>query len=680
MASPGTPDTKRNGRRAREDAVLVAAAAAVASLIALATALVLGGAGVAQVIPGLPDAGMVTRWGLPIAKNTMGLAGALTVGLLVMAVFLLPLRKGELGEQAQSYLRASSWAALTWAVAACATLVFQLSDILGLPPMAVLDDQITSYAGSVPQGIALMTVILITTGVALIGRTAATPAGVIGLLGLALVGLVPPALTGHAASAPSHELAVTGVALHLITISLWVGGLAALAFHALRANSEHLSVAVSRFSRLALWAWIGVGVSGLASAAGRLYTPTELFTTSYGLIMLAKIMLFAVAGFIGWLHRRHIVANLTETSGRAGFTRLAVVEVLLLSATMGLAAALSRTAPPQSPIDFDAAVDPVRELLGFSMPPPMSATTLLTLWRLDLFFILLVVVLGGLYAAGVVRLVRRGDGWPVGRVIAWFLGLLTIVITQLSGLATYSMVLFSTHMIQHMTLSMLTPILLVLGAPVTLALRALKPARQRGDKGPREWLTAFLNSRFSHFVTHPGFAVPMFVGSTYVLYFSPLFSYLMLNHLGHLVMGVHFLLTGFLFYWVIIGVDPAPRKVPHLLRIVLLLLVMGFHAFFGIAIMMQTEPLAADYYSRLQVPWLTSLADDQYAGGGVAWALGEIPTLLVLLVLVVQWIRDDERMERRRERHSRRGGSDDADMDEYNAYLASLERRAKKNS
>src|SRR5690606_24770067 len=116
----------------------------------------------------------------------------------------------------------------------------------------------------------------------------------------------------------------------------------------------------------------------------------------------------------------------------------------------------------------------------------------LTLWKLDFFFALLVVVLGGLYLAGVARLRARGDRWPMLRTVSWFFGLLTIVLVTQSGLARYAPLLFSMHMVQHMTLSMLTPIFMVLGDPITLALRAIKPAPVRGDRGPREWLLVLL--------------------------------------------------------------------------------------------------------------------------------------------------------------------------------------------
>ena len=650
--------------------------------IFLGFTLVIGGSVFARVIPGLPDAGEAVRWGMPIAKAFMNVGAVLTIGLLVMAVLLLPSYKGRLSDQAIGYVRAATWASLAWAVAAVATLYFQASEFLAKPMGQVSIDEVTAFAGSVSGGIALMFVILITTGIALFGRTCTGATSGLWLLVASLVAVTPPALTGHSASSGSHELAVTGLALHLVSICVWVGGLAAVTYHAVRTDGEAPATAAHRFSRMALWAYVGVAISGAASALARLYSLEHLFFTEYGLFIVAKVVLFGVLGVLGYAHRKWTVNRIAGApEGKDGhafrrwnFIRLSGAEVIIMAAVIGVSVGLGRTAPPPP---LESTVDPAAAILGFTIPSAMSMQNLLTLWRPDLFFIMFVVVAGGLYLGGVYRLVKRGDKWPIGRLVAFLLGLVTIVLVQLTGFATYAMIMFSVHMIQHMVLAMVTPILLVLGAPATLALRALKPAEQRGDRGPREWLNAFLNSRYSKFITHPAVAAPIFVLSLYVLYLTPLFGMLMSDHLGHLFMGVHFLVSGFLFYWVIIGIDPAPRKVPFLLRLLLLLVVMGFHAFFGIAIMEQATPIAAEYYGRLEIPWMQDPMADQYKGGGIAWALGEIPTLLVMLALVVQWARDDERQERRRQRHSSRGGSDDADMDAYNEYLAELDRRSR---
>jgi cytochrome c oxidase assembly factor CtaG len=340
---------------------------------------------------------------------------------------------------------------------------------------------------------------------------------------------------------------------------------------------------------------------------------------------------------------------------------------------MGLAVALSRTAPPAT----DSTGGTVKELLGYDMPPPITAVRLLTLWRFDFFFALLIVVLAGLYLAGVVRLRRRGDRWPAGRTAAWFVGLLSIASVTLSGVATYAPVLFSVHMAQHMVMAMLTPIFLVLGAPVTLALRALKPAAIRGDRGPREWLTVFLHSRVTKVVTHPAVATAVFIVSTYALYFSPLFEKAMRAHLGHIAMLTHFLLSGILFFWVLIGVDPAPIRLPYIGRLLVLFVTMPFHAFFGIAIMNMGKPLAEGWYTTLDRPWGASLVSDQSTGGAMAWAFGEIPTFIVLIALVFQWFVEDERLARRLERKADRAEvrKEDSELSDYNAYLESLSKR-----
>lgn len=646
------------------------AAAVAAALIALVIALYAGGAVVEKVVPGLPDAGTLTRWALPFAKLAMDVTSLLTVGSLVVAVTLLPSRKGELGGTSEAYLRAVSWLATAWAASAAATLVFSVSDIVGLPIRDVLGNELTSYAGSVDQGVALMIVILLTTALALFSRTAGSLNAAGGLLALAVVALIPVPLTGHAATSPNHELAVTSLALHVGAVTLWAGGLAALLPYALR-GGEHVATAAQRFSRMALWCYVAVGVSGVLNAVARLTSPADLVTSRYGLLICAKAVAFLILGYAGWLHRSRTLPALAEKDAakRRLFARLAAVEVVIMGATVGIAVALARSAPPPVTTSGDA----VRDLLGYSMPPPITFGRLVTLWRPDLFFVLLIVTLGGVYAAGVVRLRRRGDAWPLGRTLAWSGGLVVIAASTLTGVGTYAPVLFSVHMAQHMVLNMLAPIFLVLGAPVTLALRALKPAEHRGDRGPREWLVVVLHSRALKVLSHPLVATVLFMGSTYVLFFTGLFQALMSDHLGHLAMNVHFLATGCLFFWLLLGVDPAPRKIPHLMRLFIFFVTMPFHAFFGIALMSMKTAVASGWYLQLHRPWGVSLVADQHTGGAIAWAFGDIPTLLVMIAIAFQWANDDDRQARRRERQEDRTGGDE--LAAYNEYLASLERR-----
>ncbi|MEV2233005.1 cytochrome c oxidase assembly protein [Streptomyces phaeochromogenes] len=294
-------------------------------------------------------------------------------------------------------------------------------------------------------------------------------------------------------------------------------------------------------------------------------------------------------------------------------------------------------------------------------------------WSPDPFFLVACLLGLALYGWGVVRLVRRGDAWPVGRTVAFVVGVLSVMLVLCTGLNDYGMVMFSVHMVQHMVISMLSPILILLGAPITLALRAL-PTAGRDRKGPRELLLMFLHSRFMRVVTHPAFTIPLFIASLYALYFTPIFDSLMGSKTGHIAMMCHFLAVGLVFFWPIMGVDPGPHRPGYLMRMLELFAGMPFHAFFGIALMMASEPMVETYKNPPASLGIDALAD-QTAAGGIAWAFSEIPSVLVLLALLYQWHRSEERQARRMDRAADRDG--DKELEAYNAYLASLNARGR---
>jgi cytochrome c oxidase assembly factor CtaG len=289
----------------------------------------------------------------------------------------------------------------------------------------------------------------------------------------------------------------------------------------------------------------------------------------------------------------------------------------------------------------------------------------------DPFFLVACLVALALYGWGLVRLRRRGDAWPVGRTVSYVVGVLSVMLVMCTGLNDYGMVMFSVHMVQHMVISMLSPILILLGAPITLALRALPPAG-RGRKGPREWLLALLHSRYMRIITHPAFTIPMFIASLYALYFTPLFDFLMSSKTGHISMMVHFLAVGVVFFWPIIGVDPGPHRPGYLMRMLELFAGMPFHAFFGIALMMASAPMVESFKNPPASLGIEALSD-QNAAGGIAWAFSEIPSVLVLIALLFQWYRSEQRQARRKDRAADRDG--DKELQAYNAYLASLNAR-----
>ncbi|MFE5590702.1 cytochrome c oxidase assembly protein [Streptomyces sp. NPDC056549] len=291
----------------------------------------------------------------------------------------------------------------------------------------------------------------------------------------------------------------------------------------------------------------------------------------------------------------------------------------------------------------------------------------------DLFFLIGCLAALGLYGWGVARLRRRGDAWPVSRTVLFTVGVLSVALMMCTKLNDYGMVMFSVHMVQHMVISMLSPILLLLGAPVTLALRAL-PVAGRGSTGPRELLLKLLHSRYMRVITHPAFTISMFIASLYGLYFSPLFDFLMGSKAGHIGMMVHFLMVGLIFFWPIMGVDPGPHRPGYVMRMLELFAGMPFHAFFGIAMMMATQPMVEAYKNPPTSLGIDALAD-QNAAGGIAWAFSEIPSVLVLIALVYQWYHSEQRQAVRKDRAADRDG--DKELEAYNAYLASLRARSR---
>ncbi|MEU9399575.1 cytochrome c oxidase assembly protein [Streptomyces sp. NPDC048242] len=292
-------------------------------------------------------------------------------------------------------------------------------------------------------------------------------------------------------------------------------------------------------------------------------------------------------------------------------------------------------------------------------------------WSADPFFLIACLAGLGLYGWGVVRLRRRGDQWSTARTVSFAVGVLTIGLTMCTKLNDYGMVMFSVHMVQHMIISMLSPILLLLGAPMTLALRAL-PTAGKGRRGPRELLLALLHSRYMRVITHPAFTIPMFIASLYALYFTPLFDFLMGSQLGHIAMMVHFLMVGVVFFWPIIGVDPGPHRPGYLMRMLELFAGMPFHAFFGIALMMASEPMVKTFQHPAASLGIDALSD-QGAAGGIAWGFSEVPSVLVLIALLFQWYGSEQRQARRKDRAADRDG--DKELEAYNAYLASLSGR-----
>ena len=289
--------------------------------------------------------------------------------------------------------------------------------------------------------------------------------------------------------------------------------------------------------------------------------------------------------------------------------------------------------------------------------PPFDPARVLTEWTLDPFLFVASVWVAGLYLVGVRILTRRGDRWPLGRTVAFVgLGMGAFVFATSSGIGTYDTTLLSVHMVQHMVLSMVVPLLLALGAPVTLALRTLPPAGRR-------WLLAVLHSRVVRVLSFPPLAFGLYVISPWALYFTGWYEASLRNTYIHEMTHVHLVLVGALFFWPLVGVDPVPGRVAYPFRVGLTVLTLPFHAFLGVTIMNQSRIIAEDWYAALREgpmsSWLPSMAADQHVAGGILWGSGDLIGLSFFAVLFAQWVRQSrreaEREDRRLDRLERAG-------------------------
>jgi cytochrome c oxidase assembly factor CtaG len=427
---------------------------------------------------------------------------------------------------------------------------------------------------------------------------------------------------------------------------------------------------LGRYSTVALVAFVVVAVSGTVRAAVGLGGWAGL-DSAYGVILLVKVAALLVLGFLGAVYRTRLISRLREDGASRRFWWLISLELAFMGIASGAAAALARTPPPNSE-QVPQVQTPAEILTSSPLPPELTLGRWFTSWNVDLLWLFVCAFALFFYLAGVLRLRRRGDRWPIYRTVMWIVGILLLFWVTSGPVNAYSDYLFSVHMVGHMLLTMAIPLLLVPGAPVTLAARAIAK-RDDGTRGGREWILWAVHTPFARVITNPFVAAGLFIGSLWIFYYTDLFRWSLYDHLGHEWMTVHFLITGYLFVQSLIGIDPVPYRLPYPFRLLTLIAVMAIHAFFGIAIMMQSGLMVAEWFGSMGRTWGPSPLDDQYIGGGAAWSIGELPTLALAITVAIQWSRSDERAQRRRDRAVDRSG--DPELEAYNARLAALAER-----
>ena len=333
---------------------------------------------------GLPDPGPVTTIGLPFVRAAGEVAAVVAVGSFLTAAFLVPPQdNGVLDADGYRALRVGTVAAGAWAVCAALLVPLTISDVSGQPFTAHLNPaSLWSLAGIINvstawRWTALLAGVLTVASLPVL-RWPWTPL----LLAGSLATLIPLGLTGHSSAGGSHDLATNSLLIHLVAASLWAGGLLALLTHLLR-GGQHADLAARRFSTIALWCFGAMALSGVVNAVVRI-RPSDVLSSDYGRLVIAKFVALCLLGFLGWRQRRTgVVALQADPASRTRLIRLALVEAVVFGLTFGVAVGLGRTPPPPLPIGIPSIPD---VKIGYDFDGPPTPVRVLFDWRFDLIF------------------------------------------------------------------------------------------------------------------------------------------------------------------------------------------------------------------------------------------------------------------------------------------------------
>ncbi len=610
------------------------------------------------------DPGPIIRYGTPIAKGLMNLSMAIAIGSLVLAAFAANDKSVVL----RKLLNLAAVSAAVWAVVGSVHFLLSFISVSGasFSLEASFSQGLLVYATEIELGISLALNLLAALAIATLALMVSSLTGTLLTAALGLASLIPLALIGHASGTKDHSLAVNSLGMHLVGIVIWVGGLIAL--YAIRPELKGSSKPIAqRFSSLALVSFVLVGISGIGSTYVRM-PDIQSLASPYGLLLAIKVSFLIGLGIFGAVYRKGILEKIDQ---KGSFFKLALLEVSIMGLAIGTGTALARTAPP---VDQGAFITPTpaQLLTGEYLPPELTLETFFTVSKVDILWLVIAIWAMGAYLVGVSVLKNRGDSWPVARTASWLLGMALLIFTTSGSLNAYQEYLFSVHMIAHMSLTMAIPVLLVPGAPVTLLMRAVQK-RSDESKGVREWVLWAVHTKPAMFIAHPGFAAVNFAASLVIFYFTPIFDWATREHIGHQWMIGHFLITGYLFVQSLIGIDPGPARVSYPFRLVTLIAVMAFHAFFGVALMTGSGLLLPDWFGAMGRSWGLSPLEDQQQGGAIAWGIGELPTIALAIIVSWQWFKSDRRDSVRLDRASNRSGNQD--LDSYNQMLDRINQR-----
>ncbi|GAA4685752.1 cytochrome c oxidase assembly protein [Frondihabitans cladoniiphilus] len=603
---------------------------ALVAFAALLVALVYGGA---SAKPLLEDPGAVVRYGLPIASLFTDLGAALTIGTLALGTFALTPSRPEWARA----LDIASAGAAFWTVASAVTGFFTFLSVsnVRVTADAKFGESLAFFLTNTSLGLAwlISTLVAALVTVLCFAVRGVTPVFLVALV--AGAALIPIAGQGHAAGTTGHVAAVTALGLHIEGAAVWLGGLLALVLLRPVLDRPRVGLVLARYSTLALLCFVVVAVSGVASAGIRLGSWSEL-GSRYGVLVVVKIVALVVLGLFGVVHRQVLVGRMQNSpAARQGtFWWFVSAELAFLGIASGVAAALARTADPVSAkaLTDTGAVSPAEVLTDSPLPLEFSPLRWVSGWNLDLVWLLACAFLVAFYVAGVVRVRRRGEAWPMGRTIRWCLGLVVLFLATNGALNVYERYLISAHFVLVGLVAFVVPALLASGAPWTLALVSIAK-RTDGSRGPREWLMLVVRSRGAAVLTHPVSGVVLLAASLWAWLFTPLFRWSLTTYGGHTVLVLQLVLVGWLVVQALLGLDPVRYATRTGIRLAVVGGTVVVAAVVGIVPALGDGLLLANWYGAMGRLWGAPPVADQHEGG-VALALIGVVVAAVLAVVV----------------------------------------------
>ncbi|MCI4658464.1 cytochrome c oxidase assembly protein [Cryobacterium zhongshanensis] len=596
------------------------------------------------------NAGPLILYGLPILKVLTNLATAGTLGALVLACFAIAPASPAYGKS----IDIAGGCAAAWAVTAAGCAVLTFMSIAGQVSPALFMRALAQFLGDIGLGQAWLATILLSATISVLCFAVRSLPGVTAVALLAFATLVPLALQGHAAGSGDHSAASAALWLHLAAAGTWIGGLAVIAGIHRTINRGALVTLLSRYSTIALLCFVTLTASGTISAFFRFEHLGQLFSTTYGLVLTAKIVALIGLGLAGFAHRNWLLGRLRGTVSARWvplFWWLVISEMVLMGVASGAAVVLARTPPP--------ATEPIARstselLTGLPLPAPLTWPRVFDSWSIDVVWLLVAGFGIFFYLAGLYRLRQRGDEWPVLRTASWIAGLLLLVYVTSGAPNIYGPYLVSVNLLGQFTLVMIVPLLLVPGAPFTLALRAIR-SRADGSRGGREWADIIVRSRLVRAITHPLVAAGLLAGSLLAIYYTPVLEWTLIDPVGQQWLTAHLLIVGFLFAQSFFGMRPVPERRSYLVPALTLLAAMVFHAFFGLSLIFATQLLLPDWFGVLGSDWGIDPLVDQQLAGGIAWGVGAMSTLVLAVTVGIFWYRARRSLDRN-------PGSSDADL------------------